>query len=112
MTEEEWLACTDPDPLLLFLRGKASKRKLRLFACACVRRIWRLLFNEHSREVVEAAERQADGLISEEDANRAANLTYEFVRTAKPNSAEQVAAAAANATVGNAAWAAAWTAVS
>jgi hypothetical protein len=43
MTEQEWLTCTDPRPMLEFLRDKASNRKLRLFACACVRRAWHLL---------------------------------------------------------------------
>src|SRR5689334_22019814 len=37
MTEAEWLACTDPTPMLEFLRGKASERKLRLFFCTCCR---------------------------------------------------------------------------
>jgi hypothetical protein len=32
MTKAEWLAGTDPTPMVEFLRGKASGRKLRLFA--------------------------------------------------------------------------------
>jgi len=35
MTEQEWVACTDPTPMLEFLRGKASDRKLLLFAVTC-----------------------------------------------------------------------------
>src|SRR4051812_20668122 len=30
MTEAEWLACDDPQPMLDFLRGKVGDRKLRL----------------------------------------------------------------------------------
>ena len=39
MTETEWLAATDPTPMLRFLAGKTSDRKLRLFACSCCLRL-------------------------------------------------------------------------
>jgi hypothetical protein len=60
MTEAEWQACTDPQPMLEFLRGKVSDRKLRLFACACCRRNWGGL-GWNSRKAVAIAERYADG---------------------------------------------------
>src|SRR6516165_10084976 len=63
MTEPEWLACTDPRPMLEFLRGtnKVSNRKVKLFAAACVRCVWHLLTDDRIREAAEAAERGADG---------------------------------------------------
>jgi hypothetical protein len=54
MTEAEWLACTDPTPMLEFLRGKASDRKLLLFVSLCLGE--RFL----GAEVVE---RYADGVV-------------------------------------------------
>jgi hypothetical protein len=60
MTEDEWRACTDPGPMLEFLRGPGPERKLRLFAVACCRRVWHLLINEKSRCFVEVAEGYAD----------------------------------------------------
>jgi hypothetical protein len=64
VTEAEWLACEDPAPLLQFLSGKVSERKLRLFACACCRRIWPLLPDARSRAAVEAGEQYADGRVT------------------------------------------------
>lgn len=43
MTEAEWLSAIDPMPMLTLLKGQASARKRRLFACACCRRFWSLL---------------------------------------------------------------------
>jgi hypothetical protein len=72
VTEQEWLACIDPQPMLNFLGGKASDRKLRLFAVACSRRVWPLI-DSLGRTAVEVAEAFADGLAGPEDL-RAARL--------------------------------------
>ena len=56
MTEAEWLAGTDPRPMLEYVRGKVSDFKLRLFACACVRRVWHLLGARGSRDAVDSCE--------------------------------------------------------
>jgi hypothetical protein len=90
MTGAEWLACTDPEPMLAFLRSvqsrrrrflgwltrppyQASDRKLRLFACAYCRLEWHLLVDERSRTAVAVAERYADGLATEGERGRAAD---------------------------------------
>ena len=59
MTEAEWNRCTDSFSMLHFLtgKGKASDRKLRLFACACARRAWEFLPPGPWREAIEVAER-------------------------------------------------------
>jgi len=68
MTEAEWLVCTDPKPMWVYLHyNGGSFRKLRLLACACLRRIWHLLTDERCRKAVEVAERDAEGLATEAD---------------------------------------------
>lgn len=61
MTEAEWLVSTNPQSMLRFLRGKATDRKLRLFACGWSRYVWAGLTLERIRRAVEIAERYADG---------------------------------------------------
>jgi hypothetical protein len=70
MTEAEWLICTEPRRMLPVVSSTISKRKLRLFACACCRRVWDVLPDARSRLAVEVAERFADGQAT--DAERAA----------------------------------------
>ena len=67
MTEADWLSCNDPIVMLDWLRsrGDVSRRKLRLFAAACCRRVWNLIPDECDRAVVEVIERVADGLATE-----------------------------------------------
>ena len=81
MTKAEWLACTDPQAMLEFLRRRASDRKVRLFAVACCRRVWSSLDHEEFRDAVRKAESFADGL-----ADRAEMIdAYEKARAIFPN---------------------------
>jgi hypothetical protein len=67
MTEAEWQGGADPAAMLGRLQGRASDRKLRLLACACVRRSPLLTgmlqadYRRRLREAVESAERAAEG---------------------------------------------------
>jgi hypothetical protein len=67
MNDEQWWTCTELRPMLEALGdiGKGRDRQLRLFACACVRRVWHLMKPEEGygdwREAVEYAEEYADG---------------------------------------------------
>ncbi|VTR91215.1 Uncharacterized protein OS=Singulisphaera acidiphila (strain ATCC BAA-1392 / DSM 18658 / VKM B-2454 / MOB10) GN=Sinac_1679 PE=4 SV=1 [Gemmata massiliana] len=62
MNKRQWFASTDPQPMLHFIRGRASDRKLRLFAVACCRHFWpAFAADDSARRTVELAERFADG---------------------------------------------------
>jgi hypothetical protein len=61
--EAQWLTWPDPQALLGFLRTTgADERKLRLFACACCRRVWHLAASRRSMEAVDTVERYLDRL--------------------------------------------------
>lgn len=107
MTEQEWLTCTDPRPMLEFLKGKASIRKLRLFCCACCLRVAPLLTEDYVRHALQAItlfEQHLEGLVSDQmvhevsskviaDSMDAANAI------AHPGEADYYAISAAAATV-------------
>ncbi len=60
MNEAAWLTSANPGQMVAHLLGRGSDRKLRLFGCACFRRIWDLSDDPWSRSAVAAAERVAD----------------------------------------------------
>jgi hypothetical protein len=60
MTEQEWLTCDDPQPMLAHFDENMSRRKARLLACACCRKMWTSL-NDSNRELILTAERYVDG---------------------------------------------------
>jgi hypothetical protein len=71
VTEAEWLAnLNNPWPLLDFLEGRASARKLRLCAVACCRRIPGIEEDRPCCRGLDAAERYADGLLSNSQRQR------------------------------------------
>ena len=71
MTEPEWQACTNPVPMLESLRGTASERKLRLFACGCEREYLRfradLGDNGILSRLIAVTERYVDGAATFEE---------------------------------------------
>jgi hypothetical protein len=60
MTENDWLTTRDWHHMLTFLQGKSSERKLRLFACGCIRRRWPNLLGIQL-QALEQIEQSLDG---------------------------------------------------
>jgi len=60
VTEQEWLAATEPYEMLKGIWHNSSARKLRLFAVACCRSVLTELMDERGRGAVEVAERFAE----------------------------------------------------
>src|SRR5947208_8259798 len=111
MTEQEWLERGDLLRMVRWLRGKASDRKLRLFACACCHRIGHLFADRGARIAVRVAERFAEGEATPEQLRRARKVALVASLPLDDESAAAWAAhAAARAAAKNAWCAARWAA--
>jgi hypothetical protein len=110
--ESKWLTCSEVAPLFqLFEHLNRSAlvkayphypRKLRLFACACVRVFWKQLRDERIVAAVETAEQFAEGLVNFDTlrpARNEARRAGDSVWRANPLSAEAWATRAAIHTV-------------
>ena len=64
MTEAEWLACEDPQPMLRSVRGRISNRKLRLLIAGCCRLRWYAPGGQDVEKIVTSVESFADGEIT------------------------------------------------
>src|SRR5262249_29570154 len=77
MSEAEWLAATDPTPMLEYVQQAGSVRRLRLFSCACLRQLedipWEL------EKAVEYSERGVDSLLRHDEvASRIRRLAFQM----------------------------------
>jgi hypothetical protein len=100
VAEAEWLAATDPGPMLASQRGWASERKLRQFVLACCCRVARLLTDQRSVQVLLVADRFLDGTASWEElstAGVAARRAYENALQTQDNAAFAAVSLAADA---------------
>jgi hypothetical protein len=73
----EWSVSRDPFRMLELAGEKLSERKRRLFAVACLRRVWDRLTSDDTRHAVEVAERVAEGLVGDEEVIRVAEAAME-----------------------------------
>ncbi len=66
MTEQEWLNCTDPAPMLEFVQGKVSDRKLRHIMVDYAHALLTWHHDAATREVITILDRYAEGRIAGE----------------------------------------------
>jgi hypothetical protein len=80
MTEQEWLACDDPQTMLNYWGTNATNRKLRLFGCACCRRAWDLIEDPRLWEAIETLERVADRTVKDKERVRVSRISLEIAQ--------------------------------
>jgi hypothetical protein len=82
MTESEWLSSEDPNAMLEFLDDRMSKRKTRLFACACCRRVLHLIPDSRVRAALEVSEEFADRASTRKQLAEAYAIAWEVYESA------------------------------
>jgi hypothetical protein len=100
MTEQEWLEAISPGGGVHYLcdsglgthRRKAGRRKLRLFACACARRIWDLIPPGPHRQAVEDGERLCEGIGKAKSSDELINLDVRGSGLSRVHAADAAAA--------------------
>jgi hypothetical protein len=108
MMEQEWLACTDPRPMLESLRGREHDRKRRLFAAASARRVAHLL-PAMAGAAIGAAEAFADGRIDKAKLNEVFTAAEAAARRARSDrSAHFVVRDVARLSAKHSCWYVAW----
>jgi hypothetical protein len=107
MKESEWWSTDDPVAMLFCVEAAASGRKLRLFACACCRRVWNEFVPPLVVGAVELAEAFADGGVGESVLARVRGVVTEHAAAAARSSGQGYLSYGYPAHVGRAAAAAA-----
>jgi hypothetical protein len=82
MTEEEWLACQEPTPLLEFLKGKATRRKLLLLMVACYERLEQFFIADVARGAIACAYRYAEGQADDAELEQANHAVRKVITSA------------------------------
>jgi hypothetical protein len=77
VTETEWLASAHPDEMLSGLGRGLSKRKKRLFGCACCRRVLSRIPDDRVRPALEISEAFADRAATREQLASASSIAEE-----------------------------------
>src|SRR3954469_11140704 len=99
MTEDQWNSCADPETMIRYLANvvwfpnRTSKRKKRLFATACCRRINGL--DDRACQELETAEQYAERELSQEESEAASKAYFGTAILAAPWGLKAVLAAKA-----------------
>jgi hypothetical protein len=91
MDAKEWARGKNPWDMVEFL-GDKSERKLKLYSCACCRRVWPVFTDARSRAAIETTELWLEGAASDAELDRAAEGAYDANEESDRSSPEVAAA--------------------